>query len=409
MRKIIKLCFQIIVIVFITLAIIEGILQIAFLSLPQVIIQRMPQYQERYGIQFATAHGAREYPAGEQVDFEVNQFSGDLYQISCLTAKDAIEIEPYQVSYTRDKHGFRNPEPWDQDVEIAIIGDSFTAAESINNPYWHDLSESMLVLGLPGSGTLEQKLLLDYFAMPRKPKTVILAYFGGNDLSDNLTFYNLQQEDLNFADKTYQNRTPLDYLVTVHLALFVRDALSKSAESDCPYPIEALNQPPTPLAFYDGMVSLLTVSEEQLQNTEAFQITKSAIINIANTVKTSGGNFILMYIPQKAEVYWQYLDVATKEHITEALPQMPLYVESDTQTVSIDANVLAQGHQLELLAATYDFQLLDLTPFLIDAVEKGQSPYFFSDTHWNQIGHDIVHQVLVTFLSENTLDKNPDS
>lgn len=404
MRRIIKTCVQVFVITFITLAIIEIILQIAFLNLPQVIIQRMPQYQERYGIQFDTIHGAREYPAHEHVDFEVNKFSGDLYQISCLSPNDAIEIDPYRVIYTRDSHGFRNVEPWKDDVDIAIIGDSFTAAESISTPYWSDLSDSMLVLGLPGSGTLEQKLLLDYFAQPRKPETVILAYFGGNDLTDNLIFYNLQQENLTFADKTHQNRTPLDYLVTIHLALFVRDSLSKSAKSVCTYPIEAQTQPPTPLAFYDEMMSLLTLNEEELQNTDAFKITQSTIIDIAEGVQEAGEDFILMYIPQKAEIYWQYMDDATKLSIIETLSVTPLTKVSDSNVMILDSNLVAQRNQLESIASEHEFQLLDLTPFLIDAVEKGQSPYFFSDTHFNQVGHDITRQALIKFLSESPLD-----
>lgn len=409
LRKIITSCLQIIIIILITLVIIEVVLQIAFLNLPQVIIQRMPQYQERYGIQFVTPHGAREYPANEQVDFEVNQYTGDLYQISCLSPNDAVEIDPYQVTYTRDSHGFRNREPWADDVEIAIIGDSFTAAESIETPYWTELSDSMLVLGLPGSGTVEQKLLLDYLAQPRKPEIVILAYFGGNDLSDNLIFSNLQLEHLTFADKTHQNRTPLDYLVTFHLALFVRDTLFKSATSDCIYPIEAQTEPSTKLAFYESMVSLLTLNKDDLQNSEAFKITQSAIINIAETVKVSGGDFILLYIPQKAEVYWQYLDDETKQMIINALLPSPLVEQSDTGTLPNDSNLLAQRHLLEIMADDYNFLFLDLTPFLIDAVENGQSPYFFSDTHWNQVGHDIIHQTLVNYLSESTLDKNPDS
>lgn len=398
--KLVKSSFRVIIIIlFITIAVIEVILQLVFLSLPQVIIQRMPQYQDRYGIQFNTLHGAREYPAGEQVDFEINQFSGDLYQISCLSPKDAVKIKSYQVTYTRDAHGFRNIEPWEDDVDIAIIGDSFTVAESINNPYWSDLSDSMLVLGLPGSGTLEQKQLFEYFALPRKPETVILAYFGGNDLTDNLTFYNLQQEGLSFADKTHQNRNPLEYLVSFHLVLYIRDAVSQVAKNDCHYPIEAQTQPPTPLAFFDTMVSLLTVNENILSNTEAYKITQSAIIDIEESTKNAGGQFILMYIPQKAEIYWQYIDTEGRQQIISALPAIQWAELSQDAEADIDSNLLAQRNLLESIANQNNFQFLDLTPFLIDAVDNGQLPYFFADTHWNQLGHDIVGQALRNFLS----------
>ena len=180
-------------ILFITFLVIEVILQVVYLNLPQAIIQRMPQYPERYGIQFDTSHGAREYPANEVVNFEVNQFSGDLYQVTCLSPKDAVEIEPYQVNYTRNKHGFRTPDLDQSDAEILFIGDSFTAAESIVTPYWGNLGLSTVVLGLPGSGTIEQQILLNEFGLPHNPNIIVLSYFAGNDLTDNQTFYDLQQ------------------------------------------------------------------------------------------------------------------------------------------------------------------------------------------------------------------------
>lgn len=405
MQNFVKSLFQITFIIIITVIIIEIILQFSFLSLPQAIIQRMPQYPERYGIQFDTVHGAREYPANEQVNFEVNQFSGDLYQLSCLSPQDASELEPYQVIYTRDSHGFRNPEPWQEDLDLAIIGDSFTAAESIGSPYWENIPQSMLVLGLPGSGTLEQEVLLNHFALPKSPKTVILAYFGGNDLTDNLVFHELQEQNLTFADKTHQNRSPFDYLVSFHLFLFLRDALSQSSPENCIYPIEAQTNPPIALTFFDSMVSLLTVQEENLRRSEAYQITSDAIIRIANSIQEQSGKFILMYIPQKAEVYWQYIIEEDRHRILSSLVSIPWVEEVD----DIEINVISQRNLLRELAEVQDFEFLDLTPELINAVENGESPYFFADTHWNQVGHDIANQVLIHHLAQSTLDKNPDS
>jgi hypothetical protein len=179
------------------------------MSLPQAIIQRMPQYPIRYGIQFDTEHGAREYPANEVIDFEVNRFSGDLYQLSCLSTKSAIPLDAYPVQYQRDNHGFRNLEPWQDDVDIVFVGDSFTAAESITHPYWKDIAESELVLGLPGSGTIEQSLLLKAYGLSRHPETVVLAFYGGNDNSDNEVFSALQQAGMTFIERSNQNRNPL--------------------------------------------------------------------------------------------------------------------------------------------------------------------------------------------------------
>ena len=400
MAKLLKFFPRAGLILFITLASHEIALQLAFLQLPQTLIKRMPQYQERYGIRLNTEHGARQYPPKEAVDFEVTSHSGDLYQITCLSAAHIESIEPYRVAYTRDRQGFRNREPWPDDVELVIVGDSFTAAESVRRPYWDGIAESMLVFGLPGSGTLEQKLLLEAFGLPRQPEIAVLAYFGGNDLTDNESFAKLQQAGLTFADKTHQNRNPLDYLVSFHLVLFLRDSIL-AAGKDCHYPQAALTEPPTSVAFLDKLIPVLALGESALRASEMYQFTQAAIIEMSAMVQSRGAAFVLMYIPQKAELYWESLSQETRQFILDRL-------EKPISADQVDANLTVQRQVLASLAAEYGFVFLDLSPSLADAVQQGQSPYFFADTHWNQTGHDIAKAALLKILNQLALDKSPD-
>jgi len=404
MKKLLKALVNVLIIMLITLTTIEIILQVAFLSLPQAIIQRMPQYPERYGIQFNTQHGARQYPANEAVDFEVDQFSGDLYQISCLSPIDAVDIEPYRVTYTRNEYGFRTPSNSSDSAQIVIVGDSFTAAESIESPFWANLSESTFVLGLPGSGTIEQSILLEEFGVPNNPAIIILAYFAGNDLTDNQTFSELQKQNQTFADATHQNRILLEYLVTYHLALYIRDILATPTISDCHYPVTAQTSPPTPIAFYDSMVSLLALNKSQLEASLAYQSTTESIIEIAELANIHDAHFVLAYIPQKAEIYWQLLDNTTKDTIVEHLPQNKINPQVTVSVENINDNVDTQRQLLIDLAQTHNFDFIDFTSPLTDAVIDGQQPYFFADTHWNQVGHDIAGEALASFLSQVTLD-----
>ncbi len=398
MAKILTFTLRAGLIAFIALVSIEIALQIAFLKLPQTLISRMPQYPERYGIQFNTEHGARQYPPNERVDFEVTSAGGDLYQNTCLSPAYVESIEPYRVVYTRDRQGFRNNEPWPDEVELVIAGDSFTAAESVRRPYWEGIAESMLVFGLPGSGTLEQKLLLEAFGWPRHPKIAVLAYFGGNDLMDNEKFAELRQAGLTFADKTHQNRNPLDYLVSFHLALLLRDSI-RAADKPCPYPQTALTDPPTLIAFFNKFIPTLAIEESALRASDMYQLTEAAIIDMAAMAQSSGGAFVLMYIPQKAELYWDYLDQEAKQLILEKLA-----ISVD----QVDANLTVQREAVASLAAEHGFIFLDLKPALAEAIAQGKSPYFFADTHWNQVGHDIARRVLLKCVRQLTLDKNPD-
>lgn len=382
MKQIVKITGTLVSITLITLILLEILLQVALPALPRIIAQRVPQYPVRYGIQFDTPHGAREYPANESVTMTIGSGTGDLYAISCLDPLTAPPITPETIIYTRDNRGFRNPTPYPDKVNLVIVGDSFTAAENIQRPYWDDLSDSMLVFGLPGSGTEEQRLLLEHFGLPRQPEHVILAFFGGNDMTDTGHFNEVKRAGYNLYDYGNRNRKPWEYLVTFHLFMFVKESLDSSDSNDrCPYPITVNNGQST--ALYDAFVA--GVAQEPLTNTSLWQETTDAITNIATQVIDSGGQFTLMYIPYKAEVYAPLLSESDQNAIAERL--------------NIDWSLVDQ--QPALLATLADetgFTFLDLTPILRSAIQAGNEPYFYADTHWNQQGHDLVNSFLQDYL-----------
>lgn len=389
MSKATKAILRLFLVILATVVILEAVLHLAFTLLPTNLTQRMPQYRQRTGFRLRTEHGAREYPAGESVDLLITPQSGDLYRISCLEPVNMEIFDPYLVSYVRDSHGFRNPEPWADDVEIVILGDSFVAAESVQAPFWHDLSESMLVFGLPGSGTLEQALLLNAFGLPRNPELVVLAFFAGNDMTDSLVFSELRAQGLTFADQVYRNRSPLEFLVTVHIALYVRDMVIPSTQS-CHYPQFAQTAPPTPVSFFDEMLPMLAMDRDSLRKSKMYAVTEIGLIEMANALRENGVRFLLMYIPQKAEVFWGYLDAEAKQQIANALRKQNAAITVE----SIDNNLSTQADLIRDLSIANGIDFIDLSPALRSAIESGSSPYFFADTHWNQHGHNIARQAL---------------
>jgi hypothetical protein len=349
----------------------------------------MPQAPIRYGIQFDTPHGAREYPAREQVTLTVSQYSGDLYSISCLLPIDAPEFEPYTVQYTRDQHGFRNPTPWPEDVDMVFVGDSFTAAEAIQHPYWEGIGQQALVLGLPGSGSLEQGLLLEAYGLSRNPEIVVMAYFGGNDLTDTWRFFEAQEQGETLYSVVNKNRRPWEYLVTFQLALWIRDMLAQSQEiASCPYPVKDASG--IPLAFFDEFLVNSSLSVDDLQNSQLYPVTRDAILKAARKTQENGAQFVLMYIPHKAEIHWRLLSDVQQEIIAE---------HAGVSVTMLSENMDAQRILLSQLAADNGFRFLDLTPTFQEAAARGIQTYFFSDTHWNQTGHDLARTVLRDFLS----------
>lgn len=399
MRRLASILIRLGAVALITLLALEGALQLVFPHLPQVVIETMPQYLERSGYRLETEHGAREYPAGQIVDYEIWRTSGDLYRLTCLSPDNAPPFESYRVAFRRDERGFRNDVPWPDRLDLAIIGDSFVAAEAITEPFWRDLSEAQLVLGLPGSGTMEQQRLFDAFAAPREPKTVVLTYFGGNDLSDSIEYAEMLDRGESFAIRAHKGKQLHDYSVLFNLALYLRNALDAGA-GPCHYPQTAMTEPPTPVAFYDEFLPVLALDEADIRDSRPFRLVRISIAEMVASQLARGGRFVLMYIPQKAELYWPKLNEDSKAEIVSRL-KAEYEIES---TEAIDSNLTIQRELLNEQADELGIEFLDLTAPLSAAIAMGEQPYFFADTHWNQVGHNIARIALLEHLNQSNLE-----
>ena len=391
-------------IVLITLVMLEAVLQLVFPHLPRKVIKTMPQFYDRAGFRTRTEHGAREFPAWKLVDYEVTAEFGDLFSLSCLSREAALPIEPYRVTYTTDSHGYRNAEPWPDKVDLVVIGDSFTAAEAIVEPFWHGVSDSLLAFGLPGSGTVEQQRLFEAFALPRQPETLVLAFFAGNDLNDSKTYTAMRARGELFGDRVQRDNEPGDYLVLQRLWILFHREISKSAAKEdppCHYPQIAETVTPTPVVFWNSFLPVLGMDEESLRQSEMFQLARQSIRDMATDLKTRGSELILMYIPQKAELYWNYL---SKEGVQVLIAEASKD-KKNTGLEDIDTNLSAQRDLMMEMAAELAIHFLDLTLPLNEAISNGQQPYFFADTHWNQTGHNIARKALLDFLNRSNLEK----
>ncbi len=400
MRKLFKVLARAVLIAGISLVMLEAALQAAFPQLPNWLIKNMPQYQERLGWRLDTEHGAREWPAWKRETFEITREFGDLYTLTCLSPDAAPPFNSYSLAYQRDSHGYRNAEPWPDEVELAVLGDSFTAAEAIVRPFWQGLAGSILAFGLPGSGSVEHSRLFEAFARPRNPQTVVLAFFAGNDLQDSEFYAGFRAKGLSWADMRHEGEQPWDYLVLLNLVLRLRRAQAPDIKSDCHFPQTALTNPPTPVAFLDGFLTSLTSDRKSLLSSKRYALARAAISEMAQASQALDADMILMYIPQKAEIYWPYLSDQSKQAIISGVQRDRRYRNLD----SIDQHLRVLRDVMRDLSAQLGIAFLDLTAPLTAAAEAGQPPYFFADTHWNQTGHDIARNALLKHLNQTNLE-----
>ncbi len=380
------------------LAFFELLLQIGFNLLPGAIRYRMPQMDVRSGIRFDTEHGAREYPAGQEVRYTIDGRTGDLYELTCLPRPKAPRFEPYQVQFIRDAHGFRNPTPWPDEAALVVVGDSFTAGEAVQRPFWQDITPSVFALGLPGSGTLEQLLLLRAYGLARRPEVVVMAYFGGNDMIDTWHFHETRAAGENLYTHALPQRVPLEYVVSFRLLHWLS---AQSGGEACRYPIEDTRG--HALAFFAPFFTGSTIPAAALRESSLFAHTRNAILAAAGESQSQGAAFALMYLPYKAQTYWPLLSDAQRAAIGEDVRLHALSPQDVPAADLLAQHMDAQRALLGELAGENGFLYLDLTPHFREAAEAGEQLYFYGDTHWNQNGHDLARTLLRRFLHAHDL------
>lgn len=379
----------------------EGLMQVAFDRLPTAITVRSPLSVTRlYQVYADPNSGVTGYLPNQSVTVQAGGSTGDMFFKSCLNPRQAQD-EPYTFTYMRDEHGFRNPSPWPDQVDVVVTGDSFVYAQAIPMPFWQDLDISTLALGMDATGTLEQRRIVKAYGLTRAPKVMVLAFYEGNDLNNNFSYFVDQGRGIGYAD--WIDGQPLrNFFLIYHTAGWLKDSLGVQP---CDWPIE--DSQGRKLAFFEEEMPLSTLSYATLKTSEFYAVTRDAILGLASDVHAVGATFVLAFIPTKLHAYWNTVPGQVETIVAHVEPWevfekgLPSAIEnpSPQQTSALlRAGIDAQRDLLAELAVENDFLFLDFTAPFQAAIDAGANPYFFGDSHWNQEGHDLARAVLKEFL-----------
>ncbi len=396
-----RLLGQVIASLLIALLMFEGAFRLLPGLLPRDLVERVPYASYSEPERRAT-----------RIDYTEDQRNMDLYRNTCLRYDAAQSEAPYQVTFTLDEHGFRGSAA--PDVDVVVVGDSFTYAGRISDPFWQGLAPEVYALGDLGGGTYKALRNLREHGLARQPEWVILAYFEGNDLQNNWHEARALSAEANEAATSggYGHFRPARFLASYVTGIWAYEQV-RDAWQPCPFPVTDAHG--TPLAFLPEYLSMLTVEEAAL--VPAFEVTETAITDMRADAEAIGARFLVVYIPQKARAYWPGLveagQVAT---LAEHIPAFGFSAQdgfiADTaisDPVDIAARIAQhvdlQRDWLAALATREGFDFLDLTPAFQDAAARGQVLYAYGDTHWNRAGHALARESIQGFLQNPT--RNP--
>ena len=258
------------------------------------------------------------------------------------------------------------------------LGDSFTFGAGVDHEAtWvarlaRLTGREIINFGMPGHGPHQYTRILKKYGAPFQPKLVFYALFP-NDLKDGVRFETLPaHRERRMSARRFMKRYSSSYNIFSN----VSRSLKKSWKND--------TQDSVGLKLLDRRLrDPYGISDARFPSAWA-----SSVRQIEDAVEESkrlNATFVLLYFPQKEEVYW--------ELATERIKDIDVFKE----------RVHRLRNSTMAFCAARDLLCLDLTPALKSGGLRGEKFYYPVDIHWNEKGNRLVAQEIYRFLVEKKL------
>jgi hypothetical protein len=307
---------------------------------------------------------------------EVGETKGDLGLAWCLGAT-------YEYDVVYDRYGFRNRTDL-RSADIALVGDSYIEASLIPDS---QLVSSILArlqqgtvanLGQGWHGPQQELAVLERYALPLRPHTVVWFFFEGNDLSD-LRGYDASVASARAGLSGDVPARERSFLVNATLAV------NRVLFPHCPPDYVASNRSGVVkdtlgrrVQMYFGYEAA-PLSDEDLQSLTRMQ---SIFAAAYQRCRSAGSRMMVAFIPIKFRVY-------------EDIAEFDVDAEPNSWTLSD----LPQRLRNVTQAISDKIEYVDLTPAFREEARRGAVLYFPDDTHWSPAGHALAAQVISAALN----------
>ena len=253
-----------------------------------------------------------------------------------------IVTRDFEMPYQLDQNGFHNEAGWPEHADIIAIGDSLVFGYGVElQSAWPQnvaarTGQSVLNLGLIGASPQQYQKVYEIFARPRKPKLLVVGFFGRNDFWDADLYSNWERSGYRgnyllwrgFGRPTAEElgnpiyRTKFfirknSYIAA--LAKFGHDALFPK-KTDDPQVASTMDGSPMWLSQHDFSSKTRLSADDNV----VFDLVVEQIRRINESCLVDGTRIVVLLQPGKEEVYrpaddQEYLDstVAFRKSLEE--------------------------------------------------------------------------------------------
>lgn len=321
---------------------------------------------------------------------------------------------------TLDADGFINPTVPDR-CDIFVVGDSICVPSVPPQYFWpailgKKMNQSCYNAGVCGYTSPQELIVLKRHGLPKKPKIVLWAFYQGNDLVEAAWYEQFKKSGLDwptFAMKTFSapRKSFLYERPLVRLLMYLASG-GRSSELDSRREPEIKYPGPLtlkaggvekPIAFAKELFYSVAIPRETMRSSAAWRICADSIKDAKAECGKIGARFVVIYFPEKLTVFGDYaVPLFDKDEIYRfARPFLEDIgnVGPDEFMKMLKENRAAQYDVLKELCLHEKIELLDLTPALKAAVERGEWPYYCYDVHINIKGNEVVAQAVRDYLT----------
>ena len=316
-----------------------------------------------------------------------------------LPEEDRLEA---QVHYQTDEFGFPNQPPIPAQVDVVVLGRSYSMGAQSSQPWTRELADEtglrILNLSQTGSDINEKLNNLLRFGLPHKPRWVIVEILPSMDI-------------VGYSPGPPWIIENLPYALIQELARSYEIGQDDRSLSSPIFPL-ALGIPGREAKFTEFIyyLSALTIDRATIEASRNWAEYKHGLEQMISLAKDNGACTLLLLAPTKAEVY---LPLA---HTPEELLPVQKYLipwklddqkwlfqdrSAQSDLSEMQSNARASRDLLAELASSFGIPPVDPTEAMMQSALKGTDPFMVYDTHWNDAGHQIVAQAVIQAL-QNT-------
>jgi lysophospholipase L1-like esterase len=310
-------------------------------------------------------------------------------------------------------------EPAADTYRVLVLGDSFTAGlqvpeagtfprllETRLQAEFPQTNIEVINAGVIGYGTDNQLAYFTDEGYKYQPDLVVLAFFTGNDITDNIWYSLYELEDGRLVrvkatnpaeagtraprwareDSAFRQVRSFLYansrLYSVSIELLTLAAIQRLPALARLLVSIGLVEITQPAVNYGNIYAFRYLPEEAWRNTEAL------IVQLQQEVEAHGSQLLVAILPDETDV-----DENRRAEIYEAYAHL-------TKEQAVSGPVPAR--QLARLLDRHNIQYVQLLPVLQEYQLQTEEPlYFRYDGHWNAAGHSVAGQAIFQYLLNN--------